>query len=170
MKSALFSTAVCLGLAVGGAASAATQDLGTLGLGFTWFGNAFDTSTTNFTDYYTFKIGSGSDVSGTTFELDIGSLYNVDLSSIQLFAANNPGAVLGADSTPTNGFSFKNVSAGNYTLAVAGNVTGAWGGSYLGAIQAIATPVPEPEDFALTLLGLIGVGVLMSRARTGAAV
>jgi hypothetical protein len=52
------------------------------------------------------------------------------------------------------------IPAGNFTLQVSG-VAGTGGASFGGSI--IATPVPEPETYAMMLAGLVAVGFLARR-------
>lgn len=52
------------------------------------------------------------------------------------------------------------IPAGNFSLQVSG-VAGAGGASFGGSI--IATPVPEPETYAMMLAGLVAVGFLARR-------
>jgi len=154
MKLKSMLAALCLALA--GGAQAATI-LGTLSNALTPFGNAFYGKVASFTDYYTFTLAPSSDaynVAGITFELDLWNWVNVDLTSASLTGGGLSGTL--TDSNPGDGFSFTALTAGNYTLAIAGAVPGYFGGVYAGVVHASA--VPEPEQYAMMLTGLLMVG------------
>lgn len=163
-----FALAAFAGLVLAcGSAQAITEDLGTLGSDTTYFGNYV--SAGSFTDYYTFSLGSNSTIAGATFEIDIGKWLNVDLSKVSV-----TGGTLGSaltDTSPNNGFSFAGLGVGDYTLAVAGVAKGIAGGLYLGALQvqqtqSVASPAPEPETYALMVLGLAGVTYLVRQRKS----
>ncbi len=65
------------------------------------------------------------------------------------------------DSDATDGFSFSGLSAGSYTLHISAfSAMSAPIGGYVAA-----TPVPEPETYAMMLAGLGALGFLASRRR-----
>lgn len=140
-------------------ASSATKDLGALTGEWTWFGNYFNAGTNTFTDYYTFALVNNGLVAGGTFEIDLGKWLNVDIKSVSLSGGSLATSI--TDTYAKDGFTFEGLTQGAYTLSVSGLVTGWTGGAYIGAIQAIAAPVPEPEEYAVALLGLLGVGALV---------
>ena len=160
-------SALAIGTLLGlGQAHATTTDLGLLDTGVTYFGNYLDNGGT-FTDYYTFTLGASSTVAGDLFEINIGKWLNVDLSSVSVSGSGLSSAL--SDASPPNGFTFSGLQAGQYTLTVAGLVTGTAGGLYLGAIEAkqsVASPAPEPAEYALMALGLVGVSLLVRRAKS----
>lgn len=149
---AALSTAL-LALAAAAPASAKTEDLGSLTDGSAGFSNGFLRPVSNFTDYYTFSLTQSRDVLGQLVLIDIGQLFNINIFSVALSGTGIQGWL--TDTVAADGFSFASVSAGNYTLAINGNVTGIWGGAYGGVI---AGAVPEPETYAMMLLGLGAVG------------
>ena len=53
-----------------------------------------------------------------------------------------------------------------YKLVVSGDVTGNFGGSYGGVLQAL--PVPEPETHAMLLAGLCLMGAILRRCKIAA--
>lgn len=164
LKSLAASVALAAaGLGMVPAAHAAT-DLGLIGTAWTWFGNSFGRSLSSFSDYYTFEVDGSSGVVGGTLELDLGSLYNVNVKSVSLSGGSLSGSL--TDYDPSNGFTFSNLLAGTYTMQVAGSVPGAFGGAYVGALHAIASPAPEPEVFAMAALGLLGVGFAARRRKS----
>ena len=152
-------------------AQAKTEDLGVLSSSDTTFGNIFFCNDGDFTDYYTFSIANAGTVSGTTVDTSYVLFFTKDvaLKSLTLTASGSP-SVLSTDVTASS-FSFSGLSAGSYTLAVNGAVSGTWAiaGAYSGTIKAVSAPVaspaPEASDFAMTALGLAGVGLWVRRRR-----
>lgn len=148
-----------------------SSDLGTLGSSETWFGNSF-TDEQQFNDCYSFTLGSGSDVSGLTAELDLSIKFDVDVTSVTL-----RGGSLGAGQSllaSTGEFSFDNLGAGVYQLVVSGDVSQVasryllLGVGYVGAISAapnFTAAVPEPETYAMLAMGLGLVGWMSRRRR-----
>lgn len=115
-----------------------------------------------FTDYYTFSLVGTSAATGGTLVFDWGGL-DLSINSVGLSGGTLAAAQI--DNTPSS-FTFSNLGAGNYTLAVNGDLKqiGPIGyAEYSGSIHAVAAPVPEPEHAAMLLAGLIGVGALVRR-------
>lgn len=160
--------ALALALAACGA-QAKTEDLGVIDSSGTLFGNIFFSSVSDFTDYYTFQIADSGTVSGKTIDTSYVLLFTKDvvLKSLTLTSSGSSD-VIASDTSPDS-FSFAGLSAGDYTLAVNGSVSGTWAiaGAYSGTIKAqsasVASPAPEPADLAMTLVGLAGVGWLVRR-------
>lgn len=148
-------------------ASAKTQDLGVLTSSGKTFGNSFFSNTANFTDYYTFTIANDGGVTGQTKDTSFFFLLtrDVQLSSLTLTTATST-AVLAKDLSASS-FTFSGLDAGDYKLAVTGSVWGIGGiGSYGGSMKAIAAPVPEAADIALTAVGLTSVAFMVRRRKT----
>jgi PEP-CTERM motif-containing protein len=133
------------------------------------FGNAFS-SAQSFSDCYSFSIGTGSDAFGGTLTIDPLSFLDINISSVSL---NGLGLSL-TDATP-GVFSFANLVAGTYQLIVSGSVTKGKGWDdilplpvgYAGSLSAnaVVTPVPEPETYAMLLMGLGTVGWIARRRK-----
>ncbi len=102
-------------------------------------------------DTFSFSLTMLSDVWGGAFKSPRVLGLGVELAQ--------GATVLGADGDVTDGFSFAGLTAGMYTLKFAAFSTGK--GSYGGNIAA--TPVPEPETYAMMLAGLVAVGFLARR-------
>lgn len=148
---------------------AKTEDLGALTSTGATFGNTFFSNQASFTDYYTFSIANPGTVSGTTVDTSYILFFTKDvvLNSLTLTAGGSSTVI--AKDTTANSFTFSGLSAGSYTMAVNGSVSGLFAGygSYSGTIKAVSSSVssaaPEPADMALTLVGLAGVGYMVRR-------
>ena len=113
-----------------------------------------------FQDVYSFTIANPGDLSGSITPVNFGG-YNILGLTVTL--QDSSFALIGTDNTPSTGFTFSGLAAGNYALNVLGFATGSTGGFYAGG--AIATTVPEPETYALMLAGLGIVGFVAARRR-----
>lgn len=172
LKSAVLATM----LSFVGMAGAATTNLGLLSAGDTNFGNTFYSWGT-FTDYYTFSIGSNSSgAAGNITDSDLSFFTrDVDVTKIVL-SGGTLGSAL-SDTYADDGFSFTGLGAGAYTMALTVKVGTGFltSGYYKGTIHAVvnaaptapvASPAPEPADFAMALMGLAGVGFMVRRRRS----
>ena len=103
---------------------------------------------------------------------------DIDVTGVSLFSGTSSvgqatGSLVGADYTPGY-FSFGSLAAGAYTLAVASTVgrdAGLWNApvGYLGLLSTsratVASPAPEPETYAMMLIGLVGIGAMVRRRK-----
>ena len=62
-------------------------------------------------------------------------------------------------------FSYSPTAAGNYFLLISGVTTGSSGGAYSGSILVSAAPIPEPESYAMFLVGLGVMGAIVLRRK-----
>lgn len=161
---------LCAALAGGSAMAAScssTSNFGNMGPpGFALFSNNFDHAG-SFSDCYTFSLNSAADSFGGVIEIDPWfNKLDIDVSSVSLFFGSN---LVGQDSSPWS-FGFGSLAAGNYTLAVAGQVSRDGGFTnapvfYTGSMATVAAAVPEPETYAMMLAGLFGVGAVVRRRK-----
>jgi hypothetical protein len=147
-------------------ASAKTEALGVLTSSGKTFGNTFYSNTSGFTDFYTFSIANAGTVSGSTTDTSFILLLTRDVTLDSLTLTSGGSSMVLAQDVTASSFTFANLGAGDYKLAVAGDVTGIGGiGSYSGTIKAVAAPVPEASDIALTAIGLAGVAFMVRRRK-----
>ena len=123
------------------------------------------TSTGTYVDCYNFSLEAPAQALGVTFSWDASTTRNISIASVSL----SGGSLSGTVTDPTAGsFSFTNLLAGAYQLAITSNVTRqqAWipvnfGVGYVGVLETqrvVAAAVPEPETYAMLALGLGVVG------------
>jgi hypothetical protein len=156
----------------GGPAMAActeTFNLGVMGPpALRFFGNDFS-STTHFEDCYNFTLTGPASSYGATFEFDLSSRRNIDITSLSLSGSGLTSTLV--DTSPST-FSFSSLAAGVYQFVVTGDVTGRNGHEWFGQVgyagamvthAAVAAPVPEPETYALLAAGLLAVGLTVRR-------
>ncbi|MGA8862412.1 MAG: FxDxF family PEP-CTERM protein [Gallionella sp.] len=122
-----------------------------------------DTVSSSFNDVLTFALpggSSGKDLSNL-ITLSLGS--GISLSSVQLWDGNNLIGSGSKDGSSSSSLSFISGSTPqNYTLKIFGY--GDFGsGSYCGKI--IVNPVPEPQTYAMLLIGLVLVGFSARRRK-----
>ena len=170
MKLKLFTAAIVLALGAPAMAAECTGDgthLGNVAAVPVSFASecfrTFSSLGSNFTDHYSFSISALGDVTGGLVNFLVFNWNDVNFSSVALTGAGYSGT----DTNAADGFSFSGLTVGNYDLAVSGSLArGDAFGGYTGAITStasIAGAVPEPETYAMALLGLAGVGFATRR-------
>ncbi len=167
MKLKMFSAAILLALGAPAMASECTGDgssLGAIGAAPTSFASecfrTFSSPEAGFTDHYSFSIAALGNVAGGLVDFLVFQWNDVNLSSV---VVTGQGQVR-SDTSAADGFSFAGLSAGHYVLAVSGSLGhGQLLGGYSGSISSVAAPVPEPETYAMLMLGLAGVGFAARR-------
>ncbi|MEQ1685926.1 MAG: FxDxF family PEP-CTERM protein [Burkholderiaceae bacterium] len=168
MKLKMFSAAILLALGTPVMAASCLHDsnLGEVGgtpVSFASQCGRLPFASAAFTDHYSFSLSSLGDVTGGLVNFWLWSNNDVNFSSVAITG----GGYSGTDSNVADGFSFAGLSAGTYDLAVSGYLgRGEYLGGYTGAISSTATvaaPVPEPETYAMLMLGLAGVGFAARR-------
>ncbi len=170
MKLKMFSAAILLALGAPVMASQCTANgssLGVVGALPTVFASecfrTFSSPGASFTDHYSFSVSALGNVAGGLMDYLVFQWNDVNLSSVTVSGSG----YARSDTSPTDGFSFSGLSAGSYDLAISGYLDrGQLAGGYIGAISSTATvaaPVPEPETYAMLMLGLAGVGFAARR-------
>ena len=119
----------------------------------------------SFADIFNFHLNAVTDISAaaSVLNLDLGasSILHIDSPALALFTVANPGSSIASGTT--NIFT-TSLSAGDYFVKFTGNANGAAGGNYLMGLYSVVTAaVPEPEQWALLLAGLVAVGAASRR-------
>lgn len=171
----MFRTQVLLGLVMTGfmgtAFAVGPGDLGNLsGQSFS-VGNSFSAAA-SFNDEYVFDILPASATVGTavTINLDIppfsGQEFAIENFAIA-FKDNLNNTIVSDIQTTLTDYTvsiFAHLPAAfDYKFVVSGNVTGLFGGSYGGVLQAV--PVPEPKVWMSLVSGLGLVGLMVGRIK-----
>lgn len=134
-------------------------------------GAAFSASTSGqtFLQNFLFSNSGAFSLSAAVISTALGGKSSLDISSLTL--SGNGQTYSGVRNVVGNTqyytINLSNLVTGNYTLAVAGRVTGSGGGSFGGNVSVSA--VPEASTVAMLLGGLAVVGVGAWRRRRGVA-
>jgi hypothetical protein len=118
-----------------------------------------------FQDVYSFTLVDPGTLSGNVVSTNF-DVYNI--RDLTVVLQDSSFAVVGSDSTPERGFNFGGLASGNYALNVLGFSNGSSGGFYSGGFIAATSPtvVPEPQAYAMMLVGMGIVGCIVRRRRT----
>ena len=168
LASSLFlATAMLTGASAAGAAQIEHSTPLTFNGSTSDFGASFATGTTgqSFLEKFTFSSAHPFSLSSALISIGLGSLSSLDIGSVTL---NGNGGVYNGVKSTIGGIQYftlntANLAAGNYTLAVAGVVTGLRGGSFGGNVSVAA--VPEASTVVMLLSGLALVGGVAWRRR-----
>jgi hypothetical protein len=181
MKKSLIAAAVFATASFGSSAVMA-QTVGTTpqvldltdGSGF--FGDtlAAGNSGASFNDHFTFSVEG---TTGWTLDAIVSSISRtastgLDITGLSLYSATgntliSSGTQLQSGTIDVWTLSSNSLSAGDYYLAVSGNLVSADAASFGGAVS-LAAPVPEPETYGMMLAGLGVVGFLARRRNKAA--
>jgi PEP-CTERM motif len=145
------------------------------------YGDSFTSAATGttFFDAYYFTIPAGS-ANSVTSSINLDSILGLTNLKARLYAGNGNDTTNSVASLIENWGTTVNFSpsvgvttvvlnpitlaAGSYTLQIKGTVSGAGGGSYAGVLN-ITNPVPEPESYAMLLVGLGFMGFTARRRK-----
>ncbi len=106
-------------------------------------------------------------VGGSAINYSYSIFSTIVSSNITNFALSlYDGTTNGLLSGPGTAFSFSNVPSGPYYILATGMSTGTVNGSY--AVSMNVSPIPEPEQWAMMLVGLTLVGLQTLRAKKAA--
>ena len=116
-------------------------------------------------DVFHFDLTAGSDFNAIASEVVVPTYFNISNFSVRLDPPVGPSLFFGP-SAPTVGTGVLSLAPGNnYTLTVSGLADGLFGGSYSILLAAAATapiittsPIPEPGQWLLLLVGLLLLG------------
>lgn len=113
----------------------------------------------------TINIGSVSNLEGFFFAAENISGTTPVPFKLSLDKVTFSSGAIGAWTTTGDKFSFLNVAAGNYDVTATGTLDGLGGYKKLALIGASYTlaPVPEPETYAMLLVGLGLMGAVVRR-------
>ena len=123
-----------------------------------------------FSDQWKFNFASNTFSGGSVSNLSInipglGNLYDIAGLSVKLYNGDTNTLLSNLDNNPGSTSDLKVGSGvfapGNYYFTVAGNATGLFGGQYVFAASTL--PVPEPESYAMLLVGLGLLSVVARR-------
>lgn len=178
MKKSLFA-AVVFATASFGSSAVMAQTVGTTpqvldltdGTGF--FGDtlAAGNSGASFDDHFTFTVEG---TTGWNFDAVVSSISRtastgLDITGLSLYSVAGDtlvasGMQMSSGAIDVWTVSTNSLAAGDYYLAVSGNLVSADAASFGGAV-ALAAPVPEPETYGMMLAGLGVVGFLARRRK-----
>lgn len=141
------------------------------GTGF--FGDtlAAGNSGASFDDHFTFTVDG---TTGWNFDAVVSSISRtastgLDITGLSLYSVAGDALVASGMQMSSGAIdvwtvSTNSLAAGDYYLAVSGNLVSADAASFGGAV-ALAAPVPEPETYGMMLAGLGVVGFLARRRK-----
>jgi hypothetical protein len=180
MKKSLIAAAVVFATASFGSVAMAQTVVGNtpqvldLSDGSAFFGDTFAAGNAGatFDDHFTFSVTgtSGWNFDGIVASISRSADTGLDITGLSLYTSGN--TLVSAGSQMSSGIfdiwtlSSSNLSAGDYYLAVSGNLVSDNAASFGGAVS-LAAPVPEPETYGMMLAGL-GVLGYMARRRKAA--
>lgn len=119
----------------------------------------------SFLDEFSFTTSTILDwaASFSPLNLDLGSTHILSISGSNLSLFNNTNLVTPIQSG-ASALHVSNLVSGNYTLRVSGVADGVSGGNYLMGLYSVqAAPVPEPAEWMLMGIGMMGLAIWRAR-------
>ena len=172
LKRTALAAALTLGLVAG--ANATTYNYGTLTAPNLYYGSHIINGTgVSFTDYYTFNINTPLTSGGAVNNVAQYTFYDITNLGVKLYAGLVGSGTLVYDlatnpnSTPNYMTGSGTYAVGDYYYEVKGLTTGSVGGNY--TFTANTLPVPEPETYAMLMVGLGLIGTIVRRRRNKSA-
>ncbi|MQY51024.1 PEPxxWA-CTERM sorting domain-containing protein [Rhodocyclus tenuis] len=118
-----------------------------------------------FEDLFTFTLNPAADLAAQGVALNFTKFSNITGGTFQLFSGipgSKQATSIGTSVSLNNiEHDYFKLSSGDYFFNVRGKVDGTGGGSYI--FSLVATPVPEPGEWALLLSGLGLIGTMIRR-------
>jgi hypothetical protein len=168
------SAAIVLAGLCSSAQSAVIADLGTNPTAATSY--TVNHAAGSFNDVFKFNLSTLSDTIASSVGLTLAPFYQTTFTSFGLFAdafgTGTGGSLITSgviSATPSSAtLTQNNVASGNYYFELNGESTGVVGSVYLfsantSASPNIPPPIPEPETYALMLVGLGVLGAVAKR-------
>jgi len=132
------------------------------------------TTTTSFSDLFTFFVNTSSQFSAQISNTSLGTngQGNINFGNILVDGVGGlftlvslPGAAETWACCGVGGSSTMFLSAGSHTITIPGTLTGNVLGTYAATVNFGATPLPESATWAMMLLGFGGIGLALRRRR-----
>jgi hypothetical protein len=117
----------------------------------------------SFIDNWNFTIAPTEQFAAVAADIDNLSAFEINLSSFGAKLIGSSQTWNAVQVGDTIRFDSMVLAPGNYDLQIFGTVTGTLGAAYAGTISAFA--VPEPETYAMMLVGLGMMGFMVRRRK-----
>lgn len=138
---------------------------------YRWLGSVTSNGTFFHTYNFTLGLNNGGGVGGTPLDFEIVFSnplvpFNVN-SKIENFSfslfGSSPATLIASKPADTNNLSFASLTTGNYSLVATGKAMGNANDLY--GMSMVVTPVPEPEQWAMIIVGLFLVAMQVSKTK-----
>lgn len=137
-----------------------------------WLGASFGTGTSGktFTESFTFTQSNPFEISSAVISITLSSLSGLNITSFTLTGngVTTNGVLSSTSNTQIWTLTASNLSAGLYTLAAIGSVTGSQGGSFGGNLSVAVVPEASTTAMMLGGLAIVGLAAVRRRRKQGA--